>query len=42
LMTAADLRDALDPVLTRAADNLGTRIDPGKAGSFFPLEWRKQ
>ncbi len=42
LMTAADLRDALDPVLTKAAANLGTRIDPQKAGRFFPLEWRKQ
>jgi len=42
LMTAADLRNGRDPVLTQAAAKLGTKIDPEKAGSFFPLEWRKQ
>jgi carboxyl-terminal processing protease len=42
LMTAPDLRNSRDPVLAQAAANLGTRIYPEKAGSLFPLEWRKQ
>ena len=42
LMTAADLRNSRDPVLTQAAATLGFKIEPEKAGSLFPLEWRKQ
>ncbi|MCM3869657.1 MAG: S41 family peptidase [Pyrinomonadaceae bacterium] len=42
LMTAADLRNSRDPVLTQAAANLGFKIEPDKAASFFPLEWRTQ
>lgn len=42
LPTAADLAAKRDPVLARAADLVGVKLDAGKAGSFFPIEWRKQ
>jgi len=41
LPTAADLRDGKDPVLAEAAALLGFKLDAQKAGSFFPIEWRK-
>ncbi len=41
LPTAADLRDGRDPVLAEAAALLGFKLDAQKAGSFFPIEWRK-
>lgn len=41
LPTAADLATSCDPVMARAAALLGITIDPAKAGSLFPLEWRK-
>ncbi len=41
LPTAADLTTKRDPVLARAAELLGAKLDPGKAGSLFPIEWRK-
>src|SRR6266481_5595791 len=41
LPTAADLAAQRDPVLAYAASLLGVTITPEKAGSFFPIEWRK-
>jgi len=41
LPTAADLAAQRDPVLAYAASLLGATIAPEKAGSFFPIEWRK-
>ena len=41
LPTAADLAAKRDPVLTRAAGLVGVKIDPERAGSMFPIEWRK-
>lgn len=41
LPTAADMAAGRDPVLARAAELAGVRLDPQKAGSLFPVEWRK-
>ncbi len=41
LPTPADLAAGRDPVLTRAAKIAGVELDPAKAGSLFPIEWRK-
>lgn len=41
LPTAADLAAKRDPVLTRAAELLGVKLDPARAGALFPIEWRK-
>jgi len=41
LPTAADLAARRDPVLVRAAALAGVKLDPEKAGSMFPVEWRK-
>jgi carboxyl-terminal processing protease len=41
LPTAADLAAGRDPVMARAAEILRVKLDPVKAGSFFPVEWRK-
>ncbi len=41
LPTAADLAARRDPVLARAADLLGIKLEAQKAGSLFPIEWRK-
>lgn len=41
LPSAADLAAKRDPVLARAAALVGVKLDPEKAGSIFPLEWRK-
>lgn len=41
LPTAADLAAGRDPVITRAAATLGVAISPEKAGTFFPIEWKK-
>jgi C-terminal processing protease CtpA/Prc len=42
LPTAADLAAKRDPVMARAADLVGVKLDAGKAGLLFPIEWRKQ
>jgi carboxyl-terminal processing protease len=41
LPTPADMAARRDPVLARAAALLGLTLDPDKAGTFFPVEWRK-
>ena len=41
LPTAEDLAAERDPVLAHAASLFGVSLDPGKAGSFFPVEWGK-
>ncbi len=40
LPTAKDLREHEDPVLSRAALMLGTKLDPVVAGRFFPFKWK--
>lgn len=40
LPTGADLAATRDPVLSRAAEVLGVKIEPEKAGTLFPKEWR--
>jgi len=41
LTTAADLAAQRDPVLARATELVGLKITPEKAGTLFPVEWRK-
>jgi C-terminal processing protease CtpA/Prc len=41
LPTAADLVSGRDPVLAKAAQLAGLVISPEKAGTLFPIEWRK-
>lgn len=38
--TAEDMAAGRDPVLAHAVSLLGFKLDPEKAGSFFPIEWR--
>ncbi len=40
LASGADLASSKDPVLSRAAEILGFRIEAEKAGQFFPKEWK--
>jgi C-terminal processing protease CtpA/Prc len=40
LPTGADLAAQRDPVLSRAAALVGVKLEPEKAGTFFPKEWR--
>ena len=40
LPTAKDIVSKRDPVLSTSATQLGVAIDPEKAGSLFPREWR--
>jgi C-terminal processing protease CtpA/Prc len=41
LPTSADLAAKRDPVLARAASLVGINMDAEKAGTLFPLEWKK-
>lgn len=41
LQTAEDLAAGHDPVLSRAASLCGVEIDPGAAGGYFPIEWKR-
>lgn len=41
LPTAEDMAAGRDPVLARAAGIIGFKLDPTKAGTLFPIEWRK-
>ena len=40
LPTAADLAAGRDPILARAAELVGLKLDPEKAGAIFPVEWK--
>jgi C-terminal processing protease CtpA/Prc len=40
LPTAEDLASGRDPVMARAAELLGFKLDPEKAGKMFPVEWK--
>lgn len=39
--TAEDMAAQRDPVLARAAELVGLKITPERAGAMFPIEWRK-
>lgn len=41
LPAAADLAANRDPVLSRAAELVGLKLDPDAAGKLFPIEWKK-
>jgi hypothetical protein len=41
LPKAEDLAEGRDPVLAHAARLAGLDITPEKAGTLFPVEWRK-
>jgi C-terminal processing protease CtpA/Prc len=40
LPSASDLAAQRDPALSRAAALAGVQLDPVRAGTFFPIEWR--
>lgn len=42
LPTPVDMAAKRDPILTRAAALLGVELSPEKAGTMFPIEWKRQ
>jgi len=42
LPTATQLADGQDPVLAKAAELAGTKLEPAEAGKMFPYEWAPQ
>ena len=38
--TPEDMAANRDPVIVRAAELLGIKVDPVKAGAMFPIEWK--
>ncbi len=42
LPTPADMAAKRDPVLAHAASLVGVKLDPEKAGTLFPVEWRSK
>ena len=38
--TPEDMAATRDPVMARAAELLGVKLDPVKAGALFPIEWK--
>ncbi len=41
LPTAQEMSAMLDPVLTRAAELVGVKLEPKKAGELFPIDWSR-
>ncbi len=41
LPTGAEIVQGEDKVLSRAAELAGAKLDPEKAGTLFPIEWRR-
>lgn len=39
--SAEDMKNMRDPVLTRALELVGVKLDPARAGALFPIEWQK-
>ena len=40
LPTGDDLRAQKDPVLSRAVELAGAKLDPAEAGKLFPFKWK--
>jgi C-terminal processing protease CtpA/Prc len=40
LPTAGEMRSQLDPVLSKAAELVGVKLEPAKAGAMFPVKWK--
>ncbi len=40
LPSAEDMKEHRDPVLARAIELAGAKIDPSRAGALFPVEWQ--